>query len=101
LQTVVEEDKRGRVMSLYTIAFLGLTPFGSLFAGSLASRIGVQLTLAFCGVICLVFAGVFVLLLPEIRRTIRPVYIKMGILPGEVNAAISAASQLAEVTEKE
>jgi hypothetical protein len=57
------------------------------------------LTLAFCGVICLVFAGVFVLLLPEIRRTIRPVYIKMGILPGEVNAAISAASQLAEVTE--
>lgn len=101
LQTVVDEDKRGRVMSLYTMAFLGLTPFGSLFAGSLASRLGVQWTLAICGLICLIFTGVFVLLLPEIRRTIRPVYIKMGILPDEVNQAIQTTSQLTQVTEKE
>jgi MFS family permease len=101
LQTVVDEDKRGRVMSLYTMAFLGLTPFGSLLTGSLASRIGVQLTLALCGLLCLFFAFCFTFLLPEIRRTIRPVYIKMGILPEEVNTAIQTASQLAQVTEKE
>lgn len=101
LQTVVDEDKRGRVMSLYTMAFLGLTPFGSLLAGSLASRIGVQTTLALCGLICSLFTLLFVLLLPEIRKTIRPVYIKMGILPQEVNQAIQVASQLAQVTEKE
>ena len=101
IQTVVEEDKRGRVMSIYTMAFLGMTPFGSLIVGSLASRIGVQLTLTLCGLICLLFTAHFVSLLPEIRKTIRPVYIKMGILPGELNAAIQSVSQLAEVTEKE
>ncbi len=101
IQTVVDEDKRGRVMSLYTMAFLGLTPFGSLIAGSLATHLGVQWTLALCGLTCLLFTGVFVLLLPELRRTIRPVYIKMGILPSEVNVAIQTASQLVEVTEKE
>ncbi len=101
LQTVVDEDKRGRVMSLYTMAFLGLTPFGSLFAGSLASHIGVQWTLALSGLLCLFLAFCFTLSLPEIRRTIRPVYIKMGILPSEVNVAIQTASQLVEVTEKE
>jgi MFS family permease len=101
LQTVVDEDKRGRVMSLYTMAFLGMTPFGSLFAGSLASRIGAQLTLALCGLLCLSLAFCFTLLLPEIRRTIRPVYIKLGILPEEINKAIQTTSQLTQVTEKE
>ena len=101
LQTVVEEDKRGRVMSIYTMAFLGMTPFGSLIVGSLASRIGVQLTLTFCAFICLLFTACFVFLLPEIRKTIRPVYIKMGILPGEVNKAIQETAQLTQVTEKE
>ena len=41
LQTVVEEDKRGRVMSLFSMAYFGTLPFGSLFAGALAGRLGV------------------------------------------------------------
>ena len=101
VQTVVDEDKRGRVMSLYVMAFLGMTPFGSLLVGSVASRLGVQSTLALCGLVCLVFVGGYVLLLPEIRRTIRPVYMKMGILPEEINTAIQVTSQLTQVTEKE
>jgi len=50
LQTVVTEDKRGRVMSFYTMAFFGMVPFGSLAAGFLADRIGVQWTVASGGV---------------------------------------------------
>src|SRR5690606_23843417 len=52
LQTVVDEDKRGRVMSLYSMAYIGTTPFGSLFAGALASRFGTPLTLAVGGAAC-------------------------------------------------
>jgi MFS family permease len=54
LQTIVEEDKRGRVMSFYTMAFMGTTPFGSLLAGVSANRIGAPLTLALGGVGCLI-----------------------------------------------
>ena len=45
IQTIVSEDKRGRVMSYYTMAFMGMAPFGSLLAGSLASSIGAPLSL--------------------------------------------------------
>jgi MFS family permease len=52
LQTIVEEDKRGRVMSLYAMAFRGMTPFGSLLAGTLASAVGAPNTLMIGGVSC-------------------------------------------------
>src|SRR5205085_5997655 len=52
LQTIVEDDKRGRVMSLYTVAFLGMSPLGAIAAGSLADRIGVGLTLTLGGACC-------------------------------------------------
>ena len=100
LQTVVDEDKRGRVMSLYTMAFMGVTPFGSLLAGSFASRVGVPFTIMLSGAVGLLCVGGFLLVLPEIRRGIRPVYVKMGIMP-EVNQAIQTASELTEVVEKE
>ena len=49
LQTLVDDDKRGRVMSFYTMSIMGITPFGSLLAGGLASRIGAPHTLLFGG----------------------------------------------------
>lgn len=52
LQTVVEEDKRGRVMSLFAMAYTGMAPFGSLFGGFLADRIGPSATLEWGGAIC-------------------------------------------------
>jgi len=81
LQTLVDEDKRGRVMGLYTLAFMGTMPFGSLLAGMLATKIGAPWTLLICGVCCVLGSLVFVRKLPAIRRSIRPVYVQKGILP--------------------
>ena len=53
LQTIVEDKMRGRVMSFYTMAFMGMAPFGSLIAGSLASRIGAPNTLILGGICCI------------------------------------------------
>lgn len=90
LQTIVEEDKRGRVMSFYTMAFIGMAPFGSLLAGSLASKAGAPNTLLLGGVCCIIGALVFSRKLPAIREKIRPIYIKKGIIP-EVARGIEAA----------
>ena len=59
LQTIVDNDKRGRVMSLYAMAFRGVAPFGSLLAGMAAGLIGASLTLVIGGVFCLVGACIF------------------------------------------
>jgi len=80
LQTIVEEDKRGRVMSFYTMAFMGLSPFGSLFSGVLATRIGANNTLLGGGILCIIAAGIFTLFLPTFRSFVRPVYIQKGII---------------------
>src|SRR5262245_15184415 len=81
LQTIVEEDKRGRVMSFYTAAVMGTTPFGSLLAGLVAARIGAPHTLLIGGSCCIVGALWFAKTLPSLRRDVRPIYAKMGILP--------------------
>jgi MFS family permease len=81
LQTIVEEDKRGRVMSFYTVAVMGTMPFGSLLAGALAARIGAPHTLMISGICCIVGALWFARTLPSLRRDVRPIYVKRGILP--------------------
>jgi MFS family permease len=71
LQTVVDDNKRGRVMSFYTMAFMGTAPFGSLLAGGLAKAIGAPDTIMFGGVTCIIGALVFAHKLPEISKAIR------------------------------
>jgi MFS family permease len=93
LQTLVDDDKRGRVMSFYTMAFMGTTPFGSLLAGTLADRIGAPHTLLLGGAGCIAAALWFAWLLPGLRDFVRPIYIRMGILP-EVAEGIRSATQL-------
>jgi MFS family permease len=80
VQTIVDEDKRGRVMSFYAIAFIGMAPFGSLIGGSIADNIGAPLTLAGCGVLSIVCAVFFYYRLPQIRKSVRPIYLRMGII---------------------
>jgi MFS family permease len=80
LQTVVEEDKRGRVMSFYTMAFMGMVPFGSLFSGAFAERIGAPLTVLIGGIACVLGGLLFARKLPEIRNLVRPIYIEKGII---------------------
>jgi len=81
LQTLVEEDKRGRVMSFYTMAFMGMVPFGSLLAGSLADMIGAPKTVMIGGIACIIGSIMFAKKLPLLRSMVRPIYIKKGILP--------------------
>jgi MFS family permease len=92
LQTIVDEDKRGRVMSFYSMAFLGMAPFGSLFAGSLARAIGASDTILIGGGACLVGAAIFGVHLPRLRERVRPIYVRMGILP-EVASGMQTAAE--------
>ena len=93
LQTIVDEDKRGRVMSFYTMAFIGAAPFGSLIAGALASKIGAPLTVVYSGSLCVLVAFWFSTQLKEIRRIMKPIYVGLGILP-EVATGMQAAAVL-------
>lgn len=99
LQTIVENKKRGRVMSFYSMAFQGVAPFGSLIAGAAASRIGAPLTLMVGGAICIVGAGLFASQLPVIRSLIRPIYVQMGVIP-ELAKGVQTASILQQPTEE-
>jgi len=80
LQSIVDDDKRGRVMSLYAMAFMGTAPFGSYFAGIMASTIGAPYTLLIGGVSCIVGAIIFARKLPKINMLINPIYISNGVL---------------------
>jgi MFS family permease len=93
LQTVVEEDKRGRVMSYYMMAFMGTAPFGSLLAGIVAERIGAPYTLALGGLGCIAGALWFAAALPALREMVRPIYVKIGILP-EIASGIQNSAEL-------
>jgi MFS family permease len=94
LQTIVDDDKRGRIMSFYTMAFTGAMPFGSFIAGSLANTIGAPHTILIGGSACIIGAIIFTLKLPELRKIIRPLYIKLGYIPEEVSVGIQAASEI-------
>jgi MFS family permease len=83
LQTLVDEKMRGRVMSYYTMAFVGMAPFGSLLAGALAHRIGAPHTVIVSGIACIVGSLVFWSRLGTIRRDMRPIYERLGIIPRE------------------
>lgn len=80
LQTIVEDDKRGRVMSLYTMSFLGVVPFGNLLGGSLADRIGAPNTLTIAGSACILGSLWFSQQLPALRKIVREIYERKGII---------------------
>lgn len=87
IQTLAPEEKRGRVMSFYTMAFIGMTPFGSLLAGALAHRIGAPHTLLFSGV-CVLLAGAwFWSQTGAMRVEMRARYEELGILQPKKEAA--------------
>ncbi len=92
LQTLSDEDKRGRVMSYYTMAFFGTQPLGSLLSGAVADRIGAPETLMIGGALCVLAALAFTRALPSLRRHAHPVYVKRGVIP-EVATGLSSASQ--------
>jgi MFS family permease len=99
LQTISAEDKRGRVMSFYTMAFLGMAPLGSLLTGTLAAWLGPQITLLINGLLCLGGAAFFGLYLPRLRAQVRPIYVRLNILP-PLASGVAAASELENVVKE-
>jgi MFS family permease len=95
LQTIVDDDKRGRIMSFYVVAFAGVTPFGSLFAGSFGNWWGSANTLVMSGLICLAGALFFLSQLAELRKLIRPIYLRKGIIRQAV-VGVETASRLGD-----
>jgi MFS family permease len=93
LQTILEEEMRGRVMSFFTVAFMGMAPFGSFGAGTMAGIIGPRETLLLGAACCLVGAVLFGRNLPQIREKVRPIYAKMGIIREVAQGMETAAEQ--------
>ena len=93
LQTIVDDDKRGRVMSFYSMAFMGTTPIGSLLAGVLASRIGAAHTLVLGGSCCILASVAFAAKVPLLTKLIHPIYRKIGLIP-EVVSGMGTATRL-------
>ncbi|MFA5972451.1 MAG: MFS transporter [Lentimicrobiaceae bacterium] len=93
LQTITEENKRGRVMSFYSMAFLGMAPFGNLVSGSLAGLIGAPGTLILGGASCIIGVSVYFKKLPSLHQFVKPIYERLGIIP-EVATAIEKASDV-------
>jgi MFS family permease len=81
IQTVVDEEKRSRVMSYYTMFFIGIAPFGHYLAGWLAEHVGVRVTFLLGGSLALVTGVVFALQLPTFRSHLRVAYVTRGIIP--------------------
>ena len=75
VQSLTDDDKRGRVMSLFAMAFTGTTPLGNLAIGTLSDprRLGVHWTLIGCGVCCAISTGIYFLRLPHLRVHARPI----------------------------
>ena len=74
IQTIVDERKRGRVMSFYTMAFMGTAPFGSILAGWSANLIGAPDTLVIGGFLCIAGAIAYLVVLPKILKMLTLIY---------------------------
>jgi MFS family permease len=81
LQTIVDEDLRGRVMAFFSVAVLGTQPLGSLAAGAVAERIGAPRTILAGAVVCVLTGVWFAFRRPLLAHHVRPIYIERGILP--------------------
>jgi MFS family permease len=95
VQTVVDDDKRSRVMGFYTMTVLGLTPVGSLLSSGLVVLIGTPYTVAIGGVLSLVGTLYFIWWLPVLRKAARPMLEKAGVLP-PIAEGLQSATQISQ-----
>jgi len=96
LQTIVQDHMRGRVMSFFGMAFMGMMPFGSLLSGWLAARVGPAWTVAISGLAASLACAFFALKLPALRKLVRPIFVEKGIIIEEVVTGVNLASELEE-----
>jgi MFS family permease len=83
IQTMVPDDLRGRVMSVYSMMFMGMAPFGALMAGAVAHRLGAPLTVALGGAVCIAGSLVFGSKWPSLRGEARQLIVAQGMRSGE------------------
>jgi hypothetical protein len=92
----VDEHMRGRVMSYYTMAFVGMAPFGSLLAGAMAHAIGAPDTVIVSGAVCMAGGLWFWMRLTRVRSAMRPIYQELGIVPRDENPLEDSAEDCAQ-----
>ncbi len=90
IQAMVPDHLRGRVMAVYSMMFMGLAPFGALFAGALADRLGAPITVAMGAVAAVGGAALFGLRLPRIRVEARQLIVAQAIAGGEPAGGMTA-----------
>ena len=82
IQSMIPNRLRGRVMSVYSMMFMGMAPFGALLAGVLANHLGAPLTVALGGAVCILGAIGFALRLPVLRKAAQPLFIAQEMAAG-------------------
>jgi MFS family permease len=99
LQTIVEDDKRGRVMAIFSMCFMGITPFGSLLAGYAAKQLGAPRALTAAGAVCAIGGAIFAMRLNALRPLVKPLYVKRGVLP-EVAQGVQSTANAASASQE-
>jgi MFS family permease len=89
IQAMVPDALRGRVMAVYSMMFMGMAPFGALWAGTVAERIGAPETMALGGVVCIAAAAVFGARLPALRGEARALIVAQGLAGGDPPAEVT------------
>jgi len=92
VQAMVPDALRGRVMALYSMMFMGMAPFGALFAGWVAEHYGAPITVALGGVVCVVGGGIFSLRLPKIRTEARELIVAQEMAGGNPAAEMTGSN---------
>lgn len=98
IQSLVPDALRGRVMAVYSMMFMGMAPFGSLLAGTLAQHVGAPATVALGGIVCMAGAAVFAVCLPALRQEARQIIVALqeagGEPPEEMNGGAGVVAPL-------
>ena len=92
IQAMVPNELRGRVMAVYSMMFMGMAPFGALFAGSIAERFGAPETVAFGGLVCCVASAIFTFRLPALRSEGRQLIVAQEVAGGDPATEMTAPS---------
>jgi MFS family permease len=90
IQTMVPDQLRGRVMSVYSMMFMGMAPFGAFFGGAMAHRIGAPITVAVGGIVSVLGAIWFGRALPELSIEAHRLIIAQGLAGGEPEQELNA-----------
>lgn len=95
VQSLVPDNLRGRVMSVYSMMFMGMAPFGALLAGTLATHLGAPWTVALGGAVCIMGSIGFAMNLPAFRVEAKRIIIALQVTAGEPTNEMTATKETA------